>query len=163
MSDTQTDTQEPDIRSLRAAAEAGKTAQTELAQAKRELMFAKAGIDTDTKLGSMLFKTFEGDDPEALKAEAAEVGYTIPGSQPRGATADDAQQGQFRDNLATGRTPDAFKEGTPDPTETALSEFQQDLKRGVPRESAQLAAIDRVLVAGVIKDPRVVYNPPKNS
>ena len=157
MSDVHIDQEEQDIPSLRNAAKAGKQALSENAELKRALLFAKAGIDTDSKLGSMLFKTWEGDDLDALKAEAEELGM-FQTSQ-RGATAEDAQQQQFRSTLATGQSPDAYQEVTPDPTDDALINFQRDLKAGVPRDVAQLAAIDRVLVAGVNGDPRVIYKP----
>ena len=59
-----------DIKSLRKAAEAGKQAQNELAEMKRELLFAKAGIDTGSKIGKLLFKTWDGEDLDSLKTEA---------------------------------------------------------------------------------------------
>jgi len=75
------ETDQPDIRALRKAAEAGKKAQDELSQMKRELLFAKAGIDTASKIGGLLFKTWEGDDVESLKAEAMDLGI-VGGAEP---------------------------------------------------------------------------------
>lgn len=161
MSDFNTDHDDQDIPSLRNAAKAGKAALSENAELKRALLFAKAGIDTDSRLGSMLFKTWEGDDLDALKVEAQELGMYQ--SSQRGATAEDASQQDFRQSFATGNAPGAYEEATPDPMDTALRQFQTDLKAGVPRNAAQLAAIDRVLVAGVNKDARVLYTPTKLS
>lgn len=60
------------IRNLRSAADAGKKAQAEAEEARRELAFVKAGINTDDKVGRMLYATYDGDlEVESIK-EAAE-------------------------------------------------------------------------------------------
>ena len=77
--------QSPGIRAemkrLRAEAKAAQTANAELAAAKRDLAFAKAGVPEDG-IGALLRKAYDGEPtPEAVKAFAAENG--IPGfSQP---------------------------------------------------------------------------------
>lgn len=64
------------IRQLREQAKAGREHQAAAEALRREVAFLKAGIDTDSKLGKLLFKSYEGDlsDIEALKTEATEIG-----------------------------------------------------------------------------------------
>jgi hypothetical protein len=60
-----------DIKALEEAASRAK----DMDQIKKELVFAKAGIDTDTKLGKMLLTTYDGElTKEAIVAEAQEIG-----------------------------------------------------------------------------------------
>lgn len=168
MSDENFDNEQEDLAGLRKAARDGKAAQAELERMKRELLFAKAGIDTDTKLGKMLFRTFEGDSLDELRSEAEEIGLIgQPEEQPsRGRPSqqdqyddfDDMQQQQFRRTMASGRPAGAVDTPSPDPMDGALRDFHEDVRRGVPSRQAGLAAIDKVLVAGANKDPRVIFN-----
>ena len=66
--DNHEESDQPDIRSLRKAAEAGKKAQEELAQMKRELMFAKAGIDTASKIGGTMPAVLNAANEVAVEA-----------------------------------------------------------------------------------------------
>lgn len=60
-----------DIQALEEAAQMGKNVPT----LEKELAMIKAGIDTDTALGKMFFKSYEGEmNKEALIAAAQEVG-----------------------------------------------------------------------------------------
>lgn len=152
------DERQPDIRSLRKAADEGRAAQAERDQLRRELMFARAGIDTESKLGRLLFKTFEGDSADALKAEAAELGYTIPGSSQQSANEDVRSQQEFRSALQ-GATPSAYESESEDPNVVALRDFHEDLRNGVPRDRAQLAAFDKIFTAAVAGDSRVIFDP----
>lgn len=152
------DERQPDIRSLRKAADEGRAAQAERDQLRRELMFARAGIDTESKLGRLLFKTFEGDSADALKAEAAELGYTIPGSQPQPTNDDVRGQQEFRSSLQ-GSPPSAYEPESEDPNVVALRDFHEDLRNGVPRDRAQLAAFDKIFTAAVAGDSRVIFDP----
>jgi hypothetical protein len=148
----------PDIRSLRQAAEAGKQAQQELSEIKRQLMFAKAGIDWENdKLGKLLYKTWEGDDLDSLRSEAAEIGIGRTGSAP----ADDSvrEQAEFRRNLSAGAPAGAYEPPSRDPRDEAMEQFHDDRRRGVPREQAALAAFDRIFTAAVAGDERVIFDP----
>ena len=64
-------TQEPgSIKELRDAADRGKKATQELDAMKREMAFLKAGVDTDTKAGQLLYKAYDGElVTEAIQAE----------------------------------------------------------------------------------------------
>lgn len=151
---------QPDIKSLRKAAEAGKKAQEELAQMKRELLFAKAGIDTGSKVGSLLFKTWDGDDLDALKTEAAELGIIGGGTTARqGIPEEEKSQQSFRQNLARGEAAGASELPDLDPYDHAYQLFHDARKTGTPMDDAGLAAIDRILVAAASGDKRAIFDP----
>ena len=152
--------EQQDIKSLRKAAEAGKQAQNELAEMKRELLFAKAGIDTGSKIGKLLFKTWDGEDLDSLKTEAADLG--IGGAEaPRVNEVQSEERGQqdFRQTFAKGNigTPSEVPER--DPFDEAYDLFHEARKRGTTMDDAGLAAIDRVLVAAASGDKRAIFDP----
>jgi hypothetical protein len=158
--DNHEESDQPDIRSLRKAAEAGKKAQEELAQMKRELLFAKAGIDTASKIGGLLFKTWEGEDVESLKAEAVDLG--IVGGTTASANevpAEEMAQQSFRQSLNRGAPAAAAELPEADPYDEAYQLFHDARKKGTPFADAGLAAIDRVLVAASSGDRRAIFNP----
>lgn len=154
------------LKQLRKAAEDGRAARTEAETLRRENMFLKAGVDPEaTRLHKMLFQTFQGDDIEALKAEARELGIKLPGDAPAPPTADPAVQQfqQTRDALNGGNgTPaGAAPQSTPDPIDAAYAKFYQDLNVGRPRDEAALEAMNSVLAAGASGDKRVIFDPVK--
>lgn len=154
------DQQHDDIAGLRKAAKDGKAALTENETLRRELMFAKAGINTETRLGKMLLKTFEGTSLEELTAEAEEIGLLKsadaeqPAPQPDN---DDAAQGEFRRNLSGGQA--GGEQTSPDPITSALTEFHASTKNGMRREDAAVVAVDKVFKAAASGDKRAIFNP----
>lgn len=155
------ETDQPDIRALRKAAEAGKKAQDELAQMKRELLFAKAGIDTSSKIGGLLFKTWDGEDLDALKAEAVDlglVGNTEPAPRAE-IPAEEREQQSFRREFNRGQAAAATELPEADPYDEAYQLFHDARKRGSTLDDAGLAAIDRILVAASSGDKRAIFNP----
>lgn len=121
------DTDHPDVQDdepseLRKAADRGRAAQAEAEALKRELAFAKAGIDTDTKAGKMLLRSYEGElTADAIKAEAEEIGLfkpqqTAPVTET--ATAEEREQTELRAGLATGSAATATPDE--DPQEAGL-------------------------------------------
>lgn len=153
------ETDQPDIRALRKAAEAGKKAQDELAQMKRELMFAKAGIDTGSKIGALLFKTWEGDDVDALKSEATDLGILgAPAPVEAEVPAEEKSQQEFRQSFNRGAPAAAAELPEQDPYDEAHQLFADARQRGVPMDDAGLAAIDRILVAASSGDKRAIFN-----
>ena len=158
MSDiTDQDDETPNIAGLREAARQGKEATARADDLARENLFLRAGVDLDGKVGKMLFKTWEGDTIDELKAEASELGV-IAG--PRAAyNAEETSQQQFRSSL-TGPPPAMTPPSeAPHPTETAVSQFHADRKRGIPMETAQLAAFDRIFSAAASGDKRAIFDP----
>lgn len=158
--DNHEESDQPDIRSLRKAAEAGKKAQDELAQMKRELMFAKAGIDTASKIGGLLFKTWEGDDVDALKTEAMDLGLIgAPQSAVAEIPAEEREQQTFRQSFNRGAPAAAAELPEMDPYDEAYQLFHDARKRGTTLDDSGLAAIDRILVAAASGDKRAIFNP----
>lgn len=148
---------------LRKAARDGKKATDALAQLQRENLFLKAGIDTGTKLGAMLFKTFEGADIDELKAEATEIGALKaaepdpPAPDPQ-REAQEAQRGQMYDALQTGQPGGSGEPPTEDPREKALKEYQLELRGGADEAAARAAGISKVLGAAAAGDKRVFFD-----
>jgi hypothetical protein len=139
------------------AAEAGKQAQQEAAELKRQLMFAKAGIDWENdKLGKLLYKTWEGEDLDSLRSEASEIGI---GRQTGDDNSDVRDQAEFRRNLSAGAPAGAYEPPSRDPRDEAIEQFHADRKRGIPREQAALAAFDRIFSAAAGGDERVIFDP----
>lgn len=158
--DNHEESDQPDIRSLRKAAEAGKKAQDELAQMKRELMFAKAGVDTASKIGGLLFKTWEGDDVDALKTEAMDLGLIgAPQSAVAEIPAEEREQQTFRQSFNRGAPAAAAELPEMDPYDEAYQLFHEARKRGTTLDDSGLAAIDRILVAAASGDKRAIFNP----
>jgi hypothetical protein len=71
------------IQSLRKAANSAKRLKAELAQLKREVAFAKAGIPLDDPRMSYFVKGYDGDlEPEAIREAATTAGFlTVPQQQ----------------------------------------------------------------------------------
>lgn len=168
---TDTNDTDNDLAGLRKAAKDGKAALEENTRLQRELLFARAGVDTTTKTGALLFKAWDGDDIEALKADAEEMGLLktsttgntppAPKSTQTGTPGDDGGDDdgldgmdQFRNTL-TGRPAGGEQGQGPHPIDVALTTFHADMKKGARREDAALAAIDRILTS---RDPRVIFN-----
>lgn len=151
---------QPDIRALRKAADAGKKAQEELSQMKRELLFAKAGIDTSSKIGALLFKTWDGDDVETLKVEASELGIGVPTSkaEENQIPEEEREQQTFRNAFSRGAPAGAAELPERDPYDEAYDLFHDARKSGRTMDEAGLAAIDRILVAAASGDRRAVFN-----
>jgi hypothetical protein len=158
------------IANLRKLAEEGKAAIERAALLEKQVLFARAGIDTDTKIGKMLFATWEGgDDITALKAEAIEIGAIRPGlpegqqpqqpAQQRGATPEDAGQQQFRQQFAGAPAAGSVDDKGPDPYESALSEFYDSVNKGAQRRQAGQSAIAKILAHASQGDERVLFDP----
>ena len=149
-----------DIKSLRKAAEAGKQAQNELAEMKRELLFAKAGIDTGSKIGKLLFKTWDGEDLDSLKTEASDLGIGgVEASRKNEVESEERGQQDFRQTFAKGNIGAPSELPERDPFDEAYDLFHEARKRGTTMDDAGLAAIDRVLVAAASGDKRAIFDP----
>lgn len=75
------------------------------AEARKELAFSKAGIDTSTGVGKLLAKTYDGDlDPEEIQAFAQEYGI---GTQQDAADEQSVETQGRMDQLRQASRPDA--------------------------------------------------------
>jgi hypothetical protein len=151
-------TQDPgSIKELREAADRGKQASQELTAMKREMAFMKAGVDTDTKAGQLLYKAYDGDlETEAIKAEWLELvpGAAAPPSEPD--IADDTRASQQRKDLTSDTV--SPENQTESPYDAGHREFQQMIADGRPKDESAARFVHTVLEAasGANPDPRVI-------
>ena len=152
-------TQEPgSIKELRDAADRGKKATQELDAMKREMAFLKAGVDTDTKAGQLLYKAYDGElETAAIQAEWSEL---VPGvaAPPPAETVDatDTRVSQQRQDLAGDSVPPENQ--TESPYDAGHREFREMMDAGRPKEDSAAKFVHRVLEAagGDNPDQRVI-------
>ena len=152
-------TQEPTgIKELRDAADRGRKATQELDAMKREMAFLKAGVDTDTKAGQLLYKAYDGElETELIQAEWVEL---VPGAAvppPAEATdAIDTQVAEQRRDLAGDSVPPGTQ--TESPYDAGHREFKTMMDAGRPKEDSAARFIHTVLEAagGDSPDQRVL-------
>jgi alkanesulfonate monooxygenase SsuD/methylene tetrahydromethanopterin reductase-like flavin-dependent oxidoreductase (luciferase family) len=83
----------PDIKELRERAERASQLERENADLKRREVFRKAGVDPDAKQAKYLFEGYKGElDPDAIRAEALEIGVISDQPDPQTQQELDAQQ-----------------------------------------------------------------------
>jgi len=146
-------TQEPgSIKELRDAADRGKKATQELDAMKREMAFLKAGVDTDTKAGQLLYKAYDGElVTESIQAEWQEL---VPGAvMPPAETVDttDTDVAQQRQNLAGDAIPPENQ--TENPYDAGHRAFKEALDAGRPHEDSAARFVHTVLEAAGGGDP----------
>ena len=153
-------TQEPgSIKELRDAADRGKKASQELDAMKREMAFLKAGVDTDTKAGQLLYKAYDGDlETAAIQAEWAELvpAAVEPPPEPETVDATDTQVEQQRQELAGDHVPPENQ--TENPYDAGHRAFKEMGDAGRPTEDSAARFIHTVLEAagGDNPDQRVL-------
>lgn len=145
--------QSDNIRDLRQAADEGRKARAEAEQAKREVAFLKAGVDTESKLGQLLLRTYDGElSTEAIKAEATELGMFKTPEAPAVPQAE-REFSQARMDLASeAGTPAAFEE---DPYVTSRKQWEVARGDGATLQDAFGAAMGPLLQAAHRGDNRV--------
>ena len=148
-------TQEPgSIKELRDAADRGKKATQELDAMKREMAFLKAGVDTDTKAGQLLYKAYDGDlETEAIQAEWSELvpAAAAPPPEPETVDATDTQVSQQRRDLAGDSVPPENQ--TESPYDAGHREFRTMMDEGRPKEDSAARFVHTVLEAAGGADP----------
>jgi len=149
------------IKELRDAAERGKKASQELDSMKREMAFLKAGVDTDSKAGQLLFKAYDGElDTDLLRLEAEELGILRDTQTAPTPTTDndnvDRQRVEERRALAGDNVPPESQ--TESPYDAGHRQFQEMMEQGRPKDESAAHFIHTVLEAagGADPDPRVV-------
>jgi len=147
-------TQEPgSIKELRDAADRGKKATQELDAMKREMAFLKAGVDTDTKAGQLLYKAYDGDlETAAIQAEWSEL-VPAAAAPPPAETVDatDTQVSQQRQDLAGDSVPPENQ--TESPYDAGHREFRTMMDEGRPKEDSAARFVHTVLEAAGGADP----------
>ena len=147
-------TQEPgSIKELRDAADRGKKATQELDAMKREMAFLKAGVDTDTKAGQLLYKAYDGDlETAAIQAEWSELVPEAAGPPPAETVdATDTQVAEQRRDLAGDSVPPENQ--TESPYDAGHREFRTMMDEGRPKEDSAARFVHTVLEAAGGADP----------
>ena len=149
------------IKDLREAAERGKKATQENDALKREMAFLKAGVDTESKAGQLLFKAYDGElDVESIRTEADELGLfkSFEESAPvtEQAPSGDRQATTERQALAETSVPPGSQ--TESPYDAGHREFKEMLDQGRPTEDSAARFVHTVLEAagGSNPDQRVI-------
>jgi hypothetical protein len=113
-----------DIKSLRRAASGKKKLEQELLEARRELAFARAGIDTDDPRMKYFVKGYEGDfTAAAVRSAAIEAGFIAAPSDSQTVASLQAAQ----DRVATASAGAAIEDAS---EEAALARMAAALDEG---------------------------------
>jgi flagellar biosynthesis/type III secretory pathway protein FliH len=148
------------IKELRDAADRGREAIQERDQLKREVAFMKAGVDTDSKAGQLLFKAYDGElETESIQAEWQELVPTpVPVEEPEPAQEivdeTDTQVAEQRQALAEDSV--SVEAGTQSPYEQGFQEFKKAYDEGSPKEDSAARFVHTVLEAASQGDERVI-------
>jgi len=138
-----------DIQALEQSAAAGK----EVPQLQKELAMARAGIDTESKLGKMFFKTYEGDlTKEAIVAEAAEIGLLEKQEEKVEIPAEEKDSTKERQTLNNGATPPG--DNPTHPKDVAVAKAKKVLEDGGKYEQAAGAFLTTLVQAHAAGDTR---------
>ncbi len=134
---------------LQAKARSSKKQAEELATSKaaaRELAFVKAGVDTDSSLGKLLMKAYDGElTAEGIRAEAMSIGLIETPTDPE-PTPDEKASTEERQQLASDSPPDVPP--VPDPVAQALKEGEDAMAAGASQEDAIGLAFRSLLLHG---------------
>ena len=148
------------IKELRDAADRGREAIQERDQLKREMAFMKAGVDTDSKAGQLLFKAYDGElETEAIQAEWQElVPTSAPVEQPEQAqdTVNEADTQVAEQRQALAEDSVSVEASTQSPYEQGFQEFKTAYDAGSPKEDSAARFVHTVLEAASQGDERVL-------
>lgn len=162
------------IRAMERDARAARDATADADNARRELAFVKAGVDTDTKLGKLLLTSYDGElNAEEIRREALEIGAIkaegetppppaeVPGQGNPNANTPGEDLGSTgeRQGLAQGGVGDDGKVPEPEPKKAALDAGFEALDTGAPRDAAMGVMFGKLVGSAASGDDRVVYNP----
>jgi len=148
------------IKELRDAADRGREAIQERDQLKREMAFMKAGVDTDSKAGQLLFKAYDGElETESIQAEWQElVPTSAPVEQPEQAqdTVNEADTQVAEQRQALAEDSVSVEASTQSPYEQGFQEFKKAYDEGSPKEDSAARFVHTVLEAASQGDERVI-------
>lgn len=148
------------IKKLRAEAEQAKALQKELEAKERQIAFLQAGVDTNSKLGQMLMKTYEGEmSTDAIRAEAIEIGLFA--ADDSGAdevvSEDEVQYQDARNKLAAGATA-RFEPASVSATDAAFIQYNDARREGLSTADAQDLAFASFISAGARGDTTAQFD-----
>lgn len=143
-----------DIRALEEAAKSGKEAEA----LRREVAMLKAGVSTDSPLGKMFFKSYEGQlDPEAIKAAAQEIGLLEVTTQTPTVSDDEKRATQERQAAANGAAGDS-EPPKPHPRDEARQKSEEIINAGGTYEQAGAGYIETLVQRYAEGDQRAILD-----
>ena len=162
MSDTFTTDEDPaqqenhNLKLLREKAERADSLTAQLAQAERKNAILESGIDTSSKVAELFLKSWDGENnPEAIKAAAAEYGIPLKGEAPAEVVEELVDSGtDLRNELADGVQ--VGNEPAPDPNQVALENFKTAIASGATEEKAAGIFFNTLAEAASRGDERVI-------
>ena len=120
--------------------------------AQRELTFIKAGINSDSPLGRLFMKSYEGElNPEAIQAEWSALNGAVAPAPPAEEIDTSAQE---RSSLASGAASDDH--GGVDPRHEGLNRAEEMMKTGASWEDAAGSFLRGLVSAANQGDERVI-------
>ena len=148
------------IKKLRADAEKGRKLESLLAEKERQIAFLQAGVDTSTKLGAMLMKTYDGElSSEAIKAEASDLGmFGEQEVQDSGPSERELRYQQARDNLSGGSVADTPDLEPRSAVDRAFAEWNDSRKSGYSNADATDLAFAAFISSAAQGDPSALFN-----
>lgn len=120
---------------------------------RKEMAFLKAGIDTDKGVGSLAFKSYDGEPTvEAVKAFAEEYGLTgttepaepVPTEATQGYAPGETEATELRRAVSTGAGVD---DGSEHPSEAALRVGNEALKTRTSEDALVAAIVTKATAA----------------
>lgn len=153
-----------DMRNLRRKARAHDKLAAELETANaatRELAFIKAGVDTDTPIGKLFMRAYDGElDKESVQAAYAELGGSSSSDSDEEPPPDPSVEAtRERQALASGAaTEDGEVPVVPvrGPTGRAVKAGKDALEHGAPREDAAGVTFGQLIGAAAEGDSTVI-------
>jgi hypothetical protein len=160
---------EPEVdetpKGLRRAAEAGRKAQAEAAQLKREVAMLRAGVDLESPLGNLFAKGYDGELEAAKVKEAwtAVAPSATPAPEPETPktpdpefSVDETKSTDLRAALANGSPADEMPDE--DPRVAAKRAATQHVMDGGTQEESLALVFDHIYAAGLAGDKRVILD-----
>lgn len=164
--DTETTESNPDIKELREAAKRLPDLEERASKAEileRENAFLKAGVQTDTPLGKLLFKAYDGElTTDAIKAAADELGAASQPAAPPPPADTELAPGEdsamdAANSMAPGATPPTEEPKT-DPRSRAQEDYVNAINSGATNEQALGKAFHTLVQAAAAGDERVILD-----
>jgi hypothetical protein len=152
------------IKKLRSDAEKGRKLESLVAEKDRQIAFLQAGVDTTSKLGQMLMKSYEGElTAEAIKTEAEEIGMfnSVPAEVVEENPAPTQAQVEYqmaREGLSGGNTAMTEEPAPRSAVDKAFNEWNESRKNGLSNADAQDLAFASFISSAAQGDQTAMFN-----
>jgi hypothetical protein len=163
MENTLDDSSPEHIKKLRADAAAARDLEKALAAKEREIAFLQAGVKTDSKLGAMLMKTYDGElSAEAIRAEAVEIGLVGDMGEPVVAETQvgeaEMKYQQARESFSAGDTALPSDPPAKSAVDVAFDEWNDARRGGMSNADAQDLAFASFISAAANGDSTATFD-----